>query len=217
MQLVGDDVFVTNTKILREGILEGVANSVLIKINQIGTLSETFAAIEMAKRANYTAVISHRSGETEDTVIADIAVGHQRAADQDRLAVALRPHGQVQPAAAHRRGPRRHRQLPRARCLLSALVMRLAGAGLGGTHRGLAVAAVGGQGRLDARVGAGPAAQGPARRPTTGLRARNAALEAEVRDLKTGYDAIEERARSELGMIKQDEVFFQVLEPALPR
>jgi enolase len=74
VQLVGDDVFVTNTKILREGILEGVANSVLIKINQIGTLSETFAAIEMAKRANYTAVISHRSGETEDTVIADIAV-----------------------------------------------------------------------------------------------------------------------------------------------
>jgi enolase len=67
-------VFVTNTKILREGILEGVANSILIKINQIGTLSETFAAIEMAKRANYTAVISHRSGETEDNVIADIAV-----------------------------------------------------------------------------------------------------------------------------------------------
>jgi enolase len=74
VQLVGDDIFVTNTKILREGILEGVANSVLIKINQIGTLSETFAAIEMAKRANYTSVISHRSGETEDTIIADIAV-----------------------------------------------------------------------------------------------------------------------------------------------
>ena len=74
VQLVGDDVFVTNTKLLREGIVEGVANSILIKINQIGTLSETFAAIEMAKRANYTAVISHRSGETEDTIIADIAV-----------------------------------------------------------------------------------------------------------------------------------------------
>jgi len=74
VQLVGDDLFVTNTRILREGILEGVANSVLIKINQIGTLSETFAAVEMAKRANYTAVISHRSGETEDTIIADIAV-----------------------------------------------------------------------------------------------------------------------------------------------
>jgi enolase len=75
IQLVGDDVFVTNTKILREGIQLGIANSILIKVNQIGTLTETFAAIEMAKRAGYTAVISHRSGETEDTTIADIAVG----------------------------------------------------------------------------------------------------------------------------------------------
>jgi len=74
VQLVGDDLFVTNTRILAEGIKRGVANSVLIKINQIGTLSETFAAIEMAKRAGYTAVVSHRSGETEDTIIADIAV-----------------------------------------------------------------------------------------------------------------------------------------------
>jgi len=75
IQLVGDDLFVTNTKILKEGIQKGIANSILIKINQIGTLTETFAAIEMAKRANYTSVISHRSGETEDTTIADIAVG----------------------------------------------------------------------------------------------------------------------------------------------
>jgi len=75
VQLVGDDLFVTNTKILKEGIYKGIANSILIKINQIGTLTETFAAIEMAKRAGYTAVISHRSGETEDSTIADIAVG----------------------------------------------------------------------------------------------------------------------------------------------
>jgi enolase len=75
VQLVGDDLFVTNTKILERGIREGVANSILIKINQIGTLSETFAAIEMAKRAGWTNVISHRSGETEDSTIADIAVG----------------------------------------------------------------------------------------------------------------------------------------------
>ncbi len=75
VQLVGDDVFVTNTRILREGIQRGIANSILIKINQIGTLTETFAAIEMAKRAGYTAVVSHRSGETEDNTIADIAVG----------------------------------------------------------------------------------------------------------------------------------------------
>ncbi len=74
VQLVGDDIFVTNTKIIARGIREGVANSVLIKVNQIGTLSETLAAIEMAKRAGYTVVVSHRSGETEDTTIADIAV-----------------------------------------------------------------------------------------------------------------------------------------------
>ena len=75
VQIVGDDIFVTNTKILREGIQLGIANSILIKVNQIGTLTETFETIEMAKRAGYTAVISHRSGETEDTTIADIAVG----------------------------------------------------------------------------------------------------------------------------------------------
>jgi enolase len=75
VQLVGDDLFVTNTKILREGIAQGVANSILIKINQIGTLTETFAAVELAKRSGYTSVISHRSGETEDSTIADIAVG----------------------------------------------------------------------------------------------------------------------------------------------
>jgi len=75
VQIVGDDIFVTNTRIFKEGIRKGIANSILIKINQIGTLSETFAAVEMAKRAGYTAVISHRSGETEDSTIADIAVG----------------------------------------------------------------------------------------------------------------------------------------------
>ena len=75
VQIVGDDIFVTNTRIFKEGIQKSIANSILIKINQIGTLSETFAAIEMAKRAGYTAVISHRSGETEDSTIADIAVG----------------------------------------------------------------------------------------------------------------------------------------------
>ncbi|ODG90510.1 MULTISPECIES: phosphopyruvate hydratase [Bacillaceae] len=74
VQLVGDDLFVTNTKKLAEGIEKGIANSILIKVNQIGTLTETFDAIEMAKRAGYTAVVSHRSGETEDSTIADIAV-----------------------------------------------------------------------------------------------------------------------------------------------
>ncbi len=75
LQLVGDDIFVTNPGIFREGIRQGVANAILIKVNQIGTLTETFSAIELAKRAGYGTVISHRSGETEDTTISDIAVG----------------------------------------------------------------------------------------------------------------------------------------------
>ena len=74
VQLVGDDLFVTNTKRLKKGIEEGAANSILVKVNQIGTLTESLEAIEMAKSAGYTAVISHRSGETEDTFIADLAV-----------------------------------------------------------------------------------------------------------------------------------------------
>ncbi len=75
IQIVGDDLFVTNTERLKQGIETGTANSILIKVNQIGTLTETFDAIEMAKKAGYTAVVSHRSGETEDTTIADIVVG----------------------------------------------------------------------------------------------------------------------------------------------
>ncbi len=74
VQLVGDDLFVTNTKILKEGIEKGVGNSILIKVNQIGTVTETLEAIQMAHDANYTAVISHRSGESEDTFIADLSV-----------------------------------------------------------------------------------------------------------------------------------------------
>jgi enolase len=75
VQLVGDDLFVTNTQIFAEGIAKKIANAILIKPNQIGTLSETLAAIDMAAKANYAAVVSHRSGETEDATIADIAVG----------------------------------------------------------------------------------------------------------------------------------------------
>jgi len=74
VQLVGDDLFVTNTSIFSQGIEKSIANSILIKVNQIGTLTETFAAIDMAKEAGYTAVISHRSGETEDVTIADLVV-----------------------------------------------------------------------------------------------------------------------------------------------
>jgi enolase len=75
VQLVGDDLFVTNSKILQRGIEEGVANAILVKVNQIGTVSETLEAIELARRNGYAAIISHRSGETEDTFIADLAVG----------------------------------------------------------------------------------------------------------------------------------------------
>ncbi len=74
IQLVGDDLFVTNTRILKEGIDKGIANAILIKVNQIGTLTETLEAIDMADKANYASVVSHRSGETEDNTIADIAV-----------------------------------------------------------------------------------------------------------------------------------------------
>jgi len=75
VQLVGDDLFVTNSKRLQRGIEEGVGNSILVKVNQIGTISETLEAIELARRNGYTSIISHRSGETEDTFIADLAVG----------------------------------------------------------------------------------------------------------------------------------------------
>ena len=95
MQLVGDDIFVTNVEIFGKGIQEGIGNSILIKLNQIGTLTETLEAIELAKRSGYTAIISHRSGETEDTTIADVAVGQHRS-DQDRIFIPHRSSGEIQ-------------------------------------------------------------------------------------------------------------------------
>ena len=106
-QLVGDDIFVTNTEILSRGIKEGIANSILIKVNQIGSLSETLAAVDMAHRAGYTAVMSHRSGETEEFDDRRSRGRHQLRADQDRLAVPLGPAGQIQPAHPDRGGARR--------------------------------------------------------------------------------------------------------------
>ena len=94
VQLVGDDLFVTNPQRLARGIADGIGNSILIKLNQIGTLTETLETIEMAKRAGYTTVISHRSGETEDTTIADLAVAERRT-DQDRERVARRTNREV--------------------------------------------------------------------------------------------------------------------------
>ena len=112
-QLVGDDLFVTNPERLRRGIELGVANSILIKLNQIGTLSETLEAIQIARDAGYTTVISHRSGETEDTTIADLAVGTGAGQIKTGAPVALGPGGEVQPPAADRGGARRSRRVPR--------------------------------------------------------------------------------------------------------
>ena len=106
VQLVGDDVFVTNPAILKQGIEQDIGNALLVKLNQIGTVTETLTAMEMARQAGYASVISHRSGETEDTTIADLAVATVRRPDQDRLGQPLGSHREVQPAAAHRSGAR---------------------------------------------------------------------------------------------------------------
>ena len=115
VQIVGDDFFVTNTERLAKGIAEGCTNSILIKVNQIGTLTETLEAVEMAHRAGWTSVISHRSGETEDTTIADIAVATNCGQIKTGTRQPLRPHRQVQPAPADRgRAGRRRRLRARA-------------------------------------------------------------------------------------------------------
>ncbi len=114
VQLVGDDLFVTNTERLKRGIDAGVGNSILIKVNQIGTLTETLAAIDMARNAGYTAVMSHRSGETEDTTIADLAVATGCGQIKTGAPSRQRSRGQVQPAAADRGGARRRRRVPGA-------------------------------------------------------------------------------------------------------
>ena len=103
-QLVGDDLFVTNTERLREGIDKGVANSILVKVNQIGSLTETLEAVEMAHSAGYTAVMTHRSGETEDSTIADLAVATNCGQIKTGSLARSDRTGQVQPADAHRGG-----------------------------------------------------------------------------------------------------------------
>ena len=113
-QLVGDDIFVTNVEILERGIKEGIANSILIKVNQIGTLSETLAAVDMAQRSGYTAVMSHRSGETEDFNHCRSCGRHQLRTDQDRLALPVGSPGKVQSADPDRGGARRPGPLCRA-------------------------------------------------------------------------------------------------------
>ncbi len=102
IQLVGDDLFVTNPKRLAEGIKKGTANSILVKVNQIGTLTETLEAVNMAHRAGYTAVMSHRSGRNRGRHHRRSRGGHQLRSDQDRLARAFGPSGEIQSAHPHR-------------------------------------------------------------------------------------------------------------------
>ncbi len=106
LQLVGDDLFVTNPKRLADGIAKHAGNSILVKVNQIGTLTETLDAVKLAQRAGYTAVLSHRSGETEDTTIADLAVATDCRPDQDGRARPERASRQVQSAPEDRRRTR---------------------------------------------------------------------------------------------------------------
>jgi len=101
VQLVGDDLFVTNTKILQRGIDNNIANSILIKVNQIGTVTETINAVQLAQTHGYTTIMSHRSGETEDTTIADLAVALNCGQIKNRLCIAHRPHGKIQPTFTH--------------------------------------------------------------------------------------------------------------------
>ena len=110
-QLVGDDLFVTNSKRLRQGISQGVANAILVKVNQIGSLTETLDAVETAHKAAYRAVMSHRSGETEDSTIADLAVATNCGQIKTGSLGPLRPHGEIQPAHPHRGGARPGRAL----------------------------------------------------------------------------------------------------------
>ena len=118
VQLVGDDLFVTNPAILQEGIRQGLANALLVKVNQIGTLTETLEAVELAKRAGYGTVISHRSGRDGGHVHRRPRRRRQRGPDQDGLARARRAHRQVQPAPAHRGGVGLGRRLARPRRVL---------------------------------------------------------------------------------------------------
>ena len=116
IQIVGDDLFVTNPERLRIGLEAGAANSLLWKVNQIGTLSEALDAADIAHRAGYTVVVSERSGETEDPIIADLAVALGAGPDQDRRAGPRRAHGEVQPADPDRGGARERPPPTRATC-----------------------------------------------------------------------------------------------------
>jgi hypothetical protein len=133
VQLVGDDLFVTNVKFLKKGIDQGVGNSILVKVNQIGSLTETLDAVELAQTHSYTAVISHRSGETEDATIADIAVATNAGQIKTGFPQPHRPRRQIQPTPPYRTAPGQERCLRRKDVILS--LMRGGLSGRRATHR----------------------------------------------------------------------------------
>jgi cell division protein FtsB len=238
VQLVGDDLFVTNTKILKEGIDKQIANSILIKINQIGTLTETFAAIEMAKRAGYTAVISHRSGETEDSTIADIAVGTNAGqiktgslSRSDRMAKynqLLRIEEDLGDIASYPgRAAFYNLEVMTPTLVASRTSLPPTGARFFcgpaknvGNRRLVPAILIALLGIFHAQLWIGrgsiPSVREMQHRLTEQLAkkrpgpAANDQLTAEVRDLKEGLEMVEEKARSELGMVKPNEIFVQV-------
>jgi hypothetical protein len=212
VQIVGDDLFVTNPDPASEGIQKGVANSILIKINQIGTLTETFAAIEMAKRAGYTNVISHRSGETEDSTIADIAVGLNAGqiktgslSRSDRIAKynqLLRIEEDLGDSVSYP-----GIATPSTTCA-SKGAPSCAGPPWCWSPSSLPCCSIHCGWARAAGIGCGTwIARWPQREVNRSWNSATPVLDAEVRDLKSGYDAIEERARYELGLVKDGEVF----------
>ena len=122
VQLVGDDLFVTNTERLQTGIDKSVANSILIKVNQIGSLTETLTRSSWPPATAYTSVMSHRSGETEDATIADLAVATNCGQIKTGAPCRSDRVGEVQPTPAHRSRPRRERRVPRSRCARAPLI-----------------------------------------------------------------------------------------------
>ena len=206
VQLVGDDIFCTNTDLLARGIEEGVANAILIKVNQIGTLTETLQCIELARSHGYGAVISHRSGETEDTFIADLAVASGVRADQDGHGVAHRPRREVQPAAAHRRGAGRRGSLSRPGPVRPVTRARLAG--LGGGIALVLVAAFGGEySTFDWLTLRRQLAT--ERDSVAALRAGLDSLARLARALETDPATQERTAREQFGLIRDGEILYR--------
>ena len=214
VQLVGDDLFVTNTERLARGIESDVANAILIKVNQIGTLTETLEAIEMARAAGYLSIISHRSGETEDTFIADLAVATGRGADQDRLGVAHRPRREVQPAAPHRGAAGRGGGVPGRRDLRAVTATAELGArrsalgrllGVGGDRVAIAYFAVQGGEYGTVALVRQRFEQRALQRGDRFAAARRSIRSARVKQAIATDPAVQERiAREEFGMIKAE-------------